>query len=53
MHDHFGIGLRVEMVSLRLERRAQFDVVEDLAVEHDPDVAAFVVDRLVAGGTGR
>ena len=31
-----------------LELGAQLDVVEDLAVEDDPDRAVFVVDRLLA-----
>src|SRR5690606_37943477 len=46
--DDFGIGLRVEAVPLRDQRSAQFHVVEDRAIEHGPDVAAFVVDGLVA-----
>jgi hypothetical protein len=50
MHDHFGIGLRVELVPRRLQRLPQFDVVEYLAVEHRPHIAARIVDGLVAGG---
>jgi len=48
MNDDFSIRVRVEAVSTALEFRAQLDIVEDLAVENDPDRAVFIVDRLVA-----
>ena len=48
--DHLGVGTRVEHVPPRLEVGAQFDEVEDLAVEDRPHRARRVVDRLVASG---
>src|SRR6185436_4009174 len=36
MEDDFGIALRPELVAERDELVAQLDVVEDLAVEHQP-----------------
>jgi hypothetical protein len=49
VHDGLGVGVRVEAVAGRFERRAQLAVVVDLAVEDDPDRPVFVVDRLMAG----
>jgi len=37
MDDDFRIGVRVEGVAAALKFRAQLDIVEDLAVENDPD----------------
>ena len=50
VHDHFGVGLRIETMALAFQLLPQFDVVEDLAVEHRPHGAPLVVDRLLAGG---
>ena len=46
--DHLRVGVRVEAVPLALEVAPQLDVVEDLAVEDDPDGLVLVVDRLPA-----
>src|SRR6476660_3495767 len=50
MHDRLGVAVRVERVTRPLEIGAQLLKVVDLAVEHDPDGAVFVVNRLMAGG---
>ena len=50
VHQHFGVRCGVEAVATRLQFRPEFQVVEDLAVEHDRDRAGFVVNGLVAGG---
>ncbi len=47
--DRFRVGGRVEPVPVRLELGAQLVVVVDLAVEHDPDGAILVVNRLMPG----
>ena len=49
MNDRFGVAVRVEDVAALLEVGAQLDVVEDLAVERDPDRAVLVAERLLAG----
>ena len=46
--DDLGVGFRREDVPLLLERGAQLHVVEDLAVEDDPDAPVLVGDRLPA-----
>ena len=50
VHDDLGIGVRIEAMTLLFKGRAQFDVIEYLAVETDPDSPVFVVDRLLAAG---
>lgn len=47
MHEDLGIRSGVEPVAARDQRFAQFDVVEDFAVECDPDGFILVVDRLL------
>jgi hypothetical protein len=49
VHDHFGIRMGIELMSELLQVAAQFDVVEDLAVEDRPDRFCVVVDRLIPG----
>ncbi len=48
--DDLGVALRGKPVAERLELRAQFDVVEDLAVVDDPERTVLVADRLIAAG---
>ena len=48
--DRFGVGVRPEPVSARLEIAPQLEVVVDFAVEHDPDRPVFVGHRLLAAG---
>src|SRR5690606_9090229 len=48
--DHLGVGAGAEGVALALQLLAQFEVVEDLAVEDGPDRPGAVVQRLLAGG---
>ena len=50
MDDHLGVAGGVEGVTGRLELGSQLPVVVDFAVEHEPDRAIFVVDRLLPGG---
>ncbi len=50
VHQHFGIGLRGEAMAAALQLGAQFDVIENLAVEDHPYRAVFVAHRLVAAG---
>ena len=45
MHDDFGIGAGVEAMSFFFQGIAQFQIVEDFAVEHDLDAAVLVPDR--------
>jgi hypothetical protein len=46
MDDDFGVGVGIKPVTFLLQRSSQFNVIEYLAVEHDPDGLIFVVDRL-------
>ena len=46
--QHLGVATRTKAVPARLELRAQLDVVVDLAVEDDPEVAVVADHRLVA-----
>ena len=46
--DDFGIGFCREFVALLLQFRAQFDIIENFAIEHDPDRSIFVVNRLIS-----
>ena len=48
MHEHFGVGIRAEAVSLIDQLAHQLAVVVDLAVEDDLDRAVLVADRLIA-----
>src|SRR5688572_18311564 len=48
MHDRFGVAVRAKRVAAFYEVLTQLDVVEDLAVERDPDRAVFVAQRLLA-----
>src|SRR5262249_40183169 len=48
MNDHLGVGIGVEPMTSREQLRAQFAVVEDLAIEDRPYGAIFVVNRLPA-----
>ena len=48
MNDDLCIGHRVEAVSLLFERLAQLKIIEDFAIEHDPDALVLIVDRLPA-----
>ena len=48
VNDHLGVGLRREPMTLPLELDAQLAVVVDLAVEHEPNRAVLVRDRLVS-----
>src|SRR6185295_2389187 len=50
VHDDLGIAARAEAVSEAHQLRAQLHVVEDLAVEHDPQRLVLVGERLLAGG---
>src|SRR5262249_2995921 len=47
MDNDLGVGIRGEPVSPRLETGPQIPVVVDLAVEHDPDRAVLVGQRLM------
>src|SRR6476661_1952294 len=49
MHDRFGVGRSVEKMSGRLELVPELPVVVDFAVEHDPDGAILVMNRLMSG----
>jgi hypothetical protein len=49
MHQHLGIGLCVKFMTKRLEFLPQLDVVEDFTVEHNPDGAILIRNRLIAG----
>ncbi len=49
VHDRLGVGGRVERVAARFEIAPQRLVVVDLTVEHDPDRAVLVPDRLAPG----
>jgi hypothetical protein len=49
MDDDLGITLRVEAVAVRAQLLAHLDVVEDLAVEDDPDRPVLVGERLLPG----
>ena len=49
VNDDFGVGRRVERWPAASSSRAQLAEVVDLAVEHDPDRAVLVVNRLMAG----
>ena len=48
VHDHFGVAAGLELVAAPDEFLAQLHVVEDLAVERDPQRAALVRERLLA-----
>ncbi len=48
MKDDLGIGLRTKSMSFPDEFFTKFDVVEDLAVERDPQRAVTVRHRLTA-----
>ena len=50
MNENFGIGMRIEAVPARFQLMPQLHVIEDLAIENDPDVAILVMDRLLAAG---
>ena len=39
VHQHLGVAARLELVALGFELFTQLDEVEDLAIEHDPDLA--------------
>src|SRR5256885_483595 len=49
MQQDFGIGYACEVVAARDQLLAKFDVVEDLAVERDPERAVRVRHRLRFG----
>ncbi len=50
MHDHFGVATGSKLVAVGDQFVAQLDVVEDLAVEGDPQGAPLVGERLLPGG---
>jgi hypothetical protein len=50
VNQRLGIGLGLEAVAEGLELPAQLDVVEDLAVEDDPDRVVLVGHGLIARG---
>ena len=50
MNDDFRVGLGIKAVPQRLHFAPQLDIVENLAVEDQPDFAIFVVDRLLTAG---
>ena len=50
VQDDFGVGPGREPVALVGQLVAQFDVVEDFAVEGDPEPGLGVAHRLVAAG---
>ncbi len=50
VQDDFRVAVGGEAMPAPLQFRAQFDVVEHLAVEDDPQAAVFIADRLVAAG---
>ena len=50
VHDHFGIGLGAELMTFRLEFRAQFRIIVNLAVEDDPDRFLEIRHRLMSPG---
>ena len=49
MDDGFGVARCPEGVAALFELAPQLAVVVDLAVEHHPDGAVFVANRLLAG----
>ena len=48
--DHFGVGASAKMITTLLQFRSEFYVVEDFAVEHNPDRAVLIAQRLLTGG---
>ena len=48
MQDSLGVAVRREAVPASLQLRAQFDVVEDFAIEDDPQRPVLIPDRLLA-----
>jgi hypothetical protein len=50
VQDRFGVAPRAELMPALDEAAAQRFVIEDLAVEDDPQRLVFVGDRLVAAG---
>ena len=50
MEDHFRVGPRREDVAGVDELLAQLDVIEDLAVERDPEAPILVAHRLLPAG---
>ena len=48
VRDHLAVAVRTQPVAAPLEPAPQLELVVDLAVEHDCDVAALVEERLVA-----
>src|SRR5262249_53252417 len=48
MHNHFGVGLRLEDMSLGLEELAQLAIVIDFPVKDDPYASILIGDRLMA-----
>jgi hypothetical protein len=49
VHDDLGVALGAKHVPVREELRAELHIVEDLAVERDPERAGFVRERLLPG----
>ncbi len=48
MNDGFGVGMRGEFMPAGFEILAQLGVIVNFAVEHDPELAVFVRERLMA-----
>ena len=52
MQDDLGVGVCPEPSAERLELAPELDVVVDLAIERDPEVALLQAHRLFAGRRG-
>ena len=50
VNDDFRVRMGVKLMALSGQFAPQLHVVENLAIEHHPDRAILVVDRLVAAG---
>ena len=50
MNEYLRVGVRAELMAAGFKVPPQLDIVEDLAIEHDPDRAGLVGDRLPASG---
>ena len=48
VQNDFSVGLGAEAVSFFLQKRAQFTIVVDFTVEHNPHRLVFVSNRLPA-----
>src|SRR4030095_9467217 len=48
VEDDLGIGMRCELVPACFEFGAQLDIVENLAIEDDPECAVLIADWLLA-----